>query len=298
MVLLIKENNEWKQITKEEKKLLPPEERIKVLYIDGKQKEKLDYALSQQAKDNDGVIIIGGNEGSGKSAMGGNTMRYVSKDNFDPKRDMIGSDFDDGIQKIQNVKKGGCLMFDEGNVFFLSTEVMKKEQRDLHKIFSIFRQKNLIVVIVIPSFFRLSSYFALDRSRILMQTYIKDGERGFFSYFGDNRKKQLWYKGKRDYNMQAVKPNFRGRFEDCYLLKTEDYQSFKMNTLMSSIKTAKVQKIPSKSELVQGIKLDVIRDSMDYSANDIADILKISVRRVDQLRKEVKDNEISRDYTE
>ena len=31
MVLLIKENNEWKQITKEEKKLLPPEERIKVL---------------------------------------------------------------------------------------------------------------------------------------------------------------------------------------------------------------------------------------------------------------------------
>ena len=215
MVLLIMddETNDWKIITKEQKAEMPEEEQEKVLYLDGKMKEKLDFSQEQRAKNNDVIGIISGKEGSGKSSLAGNIMRYISKDTFNPKKHLIGSDYEDGIRKIEEILHKGFLMFDEGNVFFLSTDVMKRESRDLHKLFSIFRQKNLFVLIVLPSFFRLNSYFALDRSDFLCRTYIKDGQRSYFAYYGTKRKAQLYYKGKEGYNNNAVFPTFRGRLD-------------------------------------------------------------------------------------
>jgi len=295
MVLLIinKENGEWKEITQEEKKDLSEEEKEKVLYIDGKLKKKLDFGLKQQAEDNDVVAIICGDEGSGKSNLAGNCMRYITKDKFNPMNDLIGSDYEDALNKISKVKMKGSLMFDEGNVFFLSTEVMKKENRELHKIFSIFRQKNLFVFIVLPSFFRLNSYFALDRSRFLLRTYLKKGKRSYFAYHGNKNKEKLYKYGKKDKDYHVERPNFRGRFEKCSPLESEDYKKFKLKTLEQSIGGAKKPKKICRKDIEKQKIRDIIKLNMDMSTNKLGKIIGLDGSRIRQIKIKMRDEEIN-----
>jgi ABC-type dipeptide/oligopeptide/nickel transport system ATPase component len=295
VLLIIDEKGEWKQITKEEKSKLSKEEQEKVLYLDKKLKEKLDFGIKQQKKKNDVVGLICGDEGSGKSTLAANIMRYVSKDKFDPKKDMVGADYDDGINKIDRAAIEGCLMFDEGNVFFLSTEVLKKEQRELHKIFSIFRQKRLFVLIVAPSFFRLGSYFTLDRSKFLCITYLKKGKRSFFKYFGDKKKEKLYMKGKKYHNDSAVKPQFRGRYDPCYLLENKEYDRFKLKTLTSSLKKAQdplKKKHLTPKRLEVEFRKRVIANNIDKTEEELGKILGIKQQTVNTYKQKIKKHQI------
>lgn len=290
MVLLVlnSKKNEWEQITQEEKKNLPPEEKEKVLFLSNSLRKKLDFGLKQQTKDNDVVGIVSGDEGSGKSSLAGNIMRYISKDKFNPRVDMIGSDYDKGIEIIDRAKKKGFIMFDEGNVFFLSTEIMKREQRNLHKLFSIFRQKNLFVLIVLPSFFRLGSYFALDRSRFLCRTYLKGAKRGLFAYYGEKAKKKLYREGKREHNVNAVKPLFRGKFSRCYLLESEDYKKFKLKTLMDSVSVAKGKKRRTEFQIKRDLEIGFVKTNMDRKNSELAELMQCSEDKIKQIKKRLR----------
>lgn len=255
-------------------------------------KNKLDFAKKQKEKNNDIVGIVCGDEGSGKSSMAGNMMRYMCDDTFNPIEDMIGSDEEDAYNKLQNVKHSGNLMFDEGNIFFLSTETMKRQHRDLHKIFSIFRQKNLFVLIVLPSFFRLGTYFALDRSKFLIRTYLdNNGERGCFAYYGNKVKNRLYRIGKKMHDYQIIQPNFRGRFKQCLQLESEEYTKFKLETLKKSFSIANRKKVKTKYEIQNDYKKDLIRKNMDKPAKELGPILGITNRRVDMIKQQLRDYE-------
>jgi hypothetical protein len=287
MVLLrfLKDKKEWQILTKEEKALLSEEvQENEVFYMDGLLKKKLDFAKQQQNKNNDVVGTVVGDEGSGKSSLAGNIMRYMSDDEFDPVLDMVGADYDDGLDKIENRPNKGYLMFDEGNTMFLSTETMKKEQRELHKIFSIFRQRNLFVLIVLPSFFRLGTYFALDRSRFMIRTYLKNGDRSFFAYWGNKKKDRLYRIGKKLHSYDAVAPTFRGRFNTCYPLENPEYKKFKNDTLLSSFRSARKKKIKSEIDIKRDMMGDLIAKNPDTGSKDLSDMLGITQRRVQQIR--------------
>jgi len=291
ILILDKNKKEWTKITKEEKSKLSDEEKEKTLSLPDKLIDKLEFGISQQAKNNDVVGIISGAEGSGKSSLAGNIMRYVSKDSWNPKKHMIGSDYEQGLEVIKNIKKGGFITFDEGNVFFLSTEMMKRESRELHKIFSIFRQKCLFVLIILPSFLRLNSYFALDRSGFLIRTYIKNGERGQFAYYGRRKKDKLYRVGKKSHNENAVTPNFRARFNRCYLLETEDYKNFKLETLNKSFEVAKPKKLMPPKEIEKKLIENMIRNNIDKPTKYLSEVLPIGIRRIEQIRKAINEEQ-------
>jgi ABC-type dipeptide/oligopeptide/nickel transport system ATPase component len=255
-------------------------------------KNKLDFAKKQKEKNNDIVGIVCGDEGSGKSSIAGNMMRYMCDDTFNPIEDMIGSDEEDAYNKLQNVKHGGNLMFDEGNIFFLSTETMKRQHRDLHKIFSIFRQKNLFVLIVLPSFFRLGTYFALDRSKFLIRTYLdNNGERGCFAYYGNKVKNRLYRIGKKMHDYQIIQPNFRGRFKQCLQLESEEYTKFKLETLKKSFSIANRKKVKTKKEMQQDYKTELIRKNLDTPSKELANILKLTQRSIDLTKQKIREYE-------
>ena len=300
MVLLKinKEKGEWEQITEEEKKELPEDiQENDVIYLDGKLKKKLDFALKEQAGNDDCPFLIVGDEGTGKGGITGNILRYVSKNKYDPKLHMIGHDYLDGLQKLKNIQKFGWLHYDEGNEYFLSTEIMKRESRDLHKIFSIIRQKCLFVAINMPSFFRAQSYFAIDRTKFVIRVYKKGGKRGFFAYYGKKTKAKLYMMGRKHHNYDAVRPNFRGRFRECVLLENKDYTDFKEETLDGAIEHAiqlkKANKKLSQTDIKRKLVKDLILSNPDKPARELAAILSLSTRRVEQIRKEANDRRIS-----
>jgi hypothetical protein len=166
---------------------------------------------------------------------------------------------------------------------------MKSETKNLHKVFSIFRQKRLFVLICLPSFFRMQTYFALDRTRFLIRTYITNGDRGFFAYFGDKDKYQLYSKGKAYHNVHAHPPTFRGRFNKCDILENEEYKKFKMKTLKEALVSSKPKlKLKSPSELARNFEYECVRRSMNTPAPQIARILGCSDDKVLQMKKKIK----------
>lgn len=282
LVRFNKESKKWDVIDAENKKEGD-------LYLDGFLKTKLDFAKKQRSKNNDVVGIICGDEGSGKSALGGGIMKYMTDDTFDPIKDLIGSDEEDAYNKLEKVKNGGNLMFDEGNVFFLSTETMTRQHRDLHKIFSIFRQKNLFVLIVLPSFFRLGTYFALDRSRFILRTYLNKGERSFFGYYGNKRKNKLYRIGKKMHDYLVVPPNFRGRFTKCLALESEEYKEFKMKTLREQFKIAKRVKPKTPFQLKVERNKEMVMNGNNLKARELAELLGCTEKNIERLRKVIRD---------
>ena len=272
-----KNKKKWNEIDAEEK-------TDEDLFLDGKLREKLDFAKKQQNNNNDVVGVISGEEGSGKSTLAANVMRYITDDGFDPKQDMIGADVEDGIEKLESVKNKGALMFDEGNVFFLSTETMKKEQRELHKLFSIFRQKNLFVLIVLPSFFRLGTYFALDRSRFMLRSYVEKGKRDRFAYYGNKRKTQLYWKGKKFHDHNCVKPNFRGRFKKCHLLESEEYRKFKLATLKDAFVKAKPKNHKTEFQLRGEVMEKLVMMNKEVRPSELSKYLGITKRYINMIK--------------
>jgi hypothetical protein len=297
LVLLNKNTNKWDTISEEDKDKLSEENKIRVLYLDGKLKRKLDFAKHQIGLNNDCVGAITGNEGSGKSSVAGNIMRYMTDDKFNPNMHMIGSDYEDALNKLESVPFGGALMFDEGNAFFLSTETMTRETRDLHKLFSIFRQKNLFVLIILPSFFRLSSYFAVDRTRFLIRTYMKNGKRGCFAYYGDKTKGKLYRLGKKELDDRKVAPTFRGRFTSCISLETQEYKNFKLKTLREAFSRAKTAK-QSPADIRREVIMKIATANPEISSRKLSEMTGIPDRYIRTMRQKSEQSPEKRTKTE
>jgi len=281
----IEEDKKWIVINEKEK-------QEGDLYLPKKLIKCLNYYKQQQKNDNDIVLILSGNEGSGKSTLMGNVLEYISDTKFSPTKDLIGSDYLDGLHKIEDAPQGGYLGFDEGNSFFLATETTTTEHRDLHKVFSIFRQKNLFVVICLPGFFRLGTYFALDRSVCLMKTYLRKGKRGFFAFYGRSKKDALYRLGKPTYNDNLIEPNFRATFSKCHKLENQEYKTFKKVTLRSEIQKArdKYNKKVGKPKLESSTNREVVARNIDKPVKEVAKLLGISERAVYFIKSGLKED--------
>jgi len=277
MVLLrLDADGEWMQVDQENK-------QEGDLYIDGYLKNKIDFALEQQKKDYDAGGIIVGDEGTGKSTFASNIMLYATKGKFKPTKHII-KDHEEALKVLQEVEEGGAIMFDEGYLLFYSADVLTKNQKAITKIFSIIRQKRLFFLIVAPSFFRLSTYFAVDRTRFLARVYNKpDGARGYFEYWGHKGKSKLFRYGKKKH--QYKYPLFRGRFTKCSLLD-EEYKKIKKETLEKAFTEAG----PQKKELTPHQLYRKIRDQAIINGDGIphkyiAQILDLSVETIKKKRQ-------------
>jgi len=256
------------------------------LYLDGKLYKKLLFAKAQQGRNHDAGGLVIGSEGSGKSTAAGNIMRFMTNDTFDPINHII-KDSEEAFKILKEAKKGSGLMFDEGYLLFSSTEVMVKSQRDLVKIFSIIRQKNLFFLIVAPSFFRMNSYFALDRTKFMVRIYTKKNERGFFAFYGEKKKAKLFRIGKKEHNYDIVRPNFRGRFTKCFLLENKEYERVKEQTLFSAFKTAEEKKQQTPKQIIEEFKKQLIINNPNVSGAEIGRFLGLTRGRISQIREKM-----------
>lgn len=285
-----KEEKDWEIIEKKDKQ--PGD-----LSLPDKLIQKLEFAKKQVKKDFDVGILIDGGEGSGKSEFAGNVSRFMSDDKFDPKKHII-QDYIHAVEIIEKVPDGSVVMLDEASLIFASTDVMKKEQKHMVKILQVCRQKNLCFVIVSPSFFNLSKYISVERTKMLLHVYTgKNGERGFFGYYGEKKKRKLFQMGKRNFNSYLdVKPAFTGRFTKCYLFD-EEYKKIKRQTLMKAFegdKPKEKDKVKTPKQIKRENDIEFVKRNSDLRVVEVARLLKRSKEWVykakEQINKEPKLN--------
>ncbi len=197
---------------------------------------KLDNVKKLMRKEWDVVFLIDGIEGSGKSTLSFICAWYISDGKLT--MDNICEGTEDAVDKLNKLPKGSVLIIDEGSLMFSSTEVMRREQRQLVKILNVIRQKCMCLIVVAPSFFNINKYISCDRSRFLLHVYTDNSlNRGRFCYFGQKKKKKLYAFGKKKFNSYSKpKSDWTGHFHDYKLPFNAQYQRLKTKSLQVSFK--------------------------------------------------------------
>ena len=200
-----------------------------MMYLDGYLKRYLDQIKKVIMNDWDCIILVDGKEGAGKSVIAQQVAFYLAEKldiediTFRPK------EFRD---RILSAKKYDPIIFDEAFSGMTATQWASNTNKMLKNLLAEIRQKNLFVVIVCPTFFDLERYFAIWRTRCLINVYTGKGlQRGFFKIYYADAKKMLYLKGKKLYDYRAERPVFFGRFTKFYPISEEEYKNKKLEML-------------------------------------------------------------------
>ncbi len=198
-------------------------------YMDGYLKKNLDQAKKVIKKDWDMIFCVDGYEGSGKSVLAQQCAYYCDNTIDIDRITFTPQEFIDAINKASKFQ---AVVYDEAYGGMSSRAAMSEVNRSLMAVLAEIRQKNLFVFIVLPCFFELDKYAAVWRSRALLHVYTGDDfQRGFFSFYSQDRKKSLYVLGKKFYSYRQPPCNFHGRFTKGYVVDEESYRIKKNATL-------------------------------------------------------------------
>jgi hypothetical protein len=202
------------------------------IYLDGFLRKRLDRIQVIKKKKWDCVFLIDGKERAGKSTMG-----FLCGTYLDPNLGLgqVAANADEALSKLESLPDGSVMIIDEGSLMFSSKDVMKQEQKQLIKILNVIGQKSMVLIIILPCFFDLTKYIAVNRSRFLLHVYTsKQLDRGRFAYWGENKKAKLYIYGKKNYNSYAYpRADFIGRFA-AFDPFGEEYQKLKRKSLFAT----------------------------------------------------------------
>ena len=172
----------------------------------------LDFLAKLIQNKFDGVGIVDGMEGSGKSELAKQMCLYHDP-NFSAK-DVFYS-YDQFKTWLKTAKKGQAGLWDEFVMAGMSNEATSKIQKLLIKNLTMIRKKGLMIVLVIPYFFMLNKYFAKARSRYLITCYSKGLKRGYARLYDYETKKLMYTAGLKNwnYNLKKYPPQLVFRFD-------------------------------------------------------------------------------------
>lgn len=210
-------------------------------YVDDKLKRGLEKIRARVlGKDEDYFFVIDGSEGAGKSVLA-LQLACVLDPSFELKRVVFtAKDFQGAILKAD---RGQAIVFDEAFRGLSSRSTLNEVNKMLVQLMMECRQKNLFVIIVLPSIFMLDSYVALHRAKGLFHVYRRKEQRGFWMYFNQKKKKLLYLKGKKLYSYSFPKTTFRGRFFNQYAIDEESYREKKGLAFRSGVKPLRAEEL-------------------------------------------------------
>jgi len=115
------------------------------------------------------------------------------------------------------------IVLDEGDD--LTTHGSKELAIAIKRYFRKCGQLNQILLLLLPSFFELPKFYALNRSHFLIDVkFHGEFDRGTYSFYSARNKKYLYLKGKREWDYEAYKHDFPGSFTGHYYFLSDDLE--------------------------------------------------------------------------
>lgn len=258
-------------------------------YYDGYMASNLDLLKEAVEKKFDGVVYIGGYEGSGKSTLAQQFAVYV-----DPTfcLDRVCFSMKEFAQRINESSIGQAIVYDESWKDVNSGARYSHNSQEFIRLLTENRKKRLFIFVVAATFFDINKYLLIHRSRAYIEVYTKGLDRGFFAFYDRDRKKDLYIRGKRDWNMNLIKPTFRGSFVNWLAVDEAAYEEKKDLAIKSKIEDEKVVDEKVEKEIRRKGIIDVVeylkrnRFLKAGAINAVADFLNVNVRTVGRYAEE------------
>ncbi len=161
---------------------------------------------------------------SGKTVKGIITCSYIDP-TFNLSRICFSAD--EFKNAVMNAKQHQAVMFDEAHHGLLNRSALTKQTKMLVSLIQTCRQKNLFILIILPSVFMLDRYIALHRADGLVHTYIGKNNRHIFFVFDRKNKTRLILEGAKAMDYPRVIKKYKrsiwkGTFVNCYCGIDED----------------------------------------------------------------------------
>jgi hypothetical protein len=246
----------------------------RTFYIDGRLQKYLDMKVipSLQKKDEDCVMLVDGEERSGKSvfAMGlGNYVSFKLGSKYDITNITLAPE--EFKSKVMGSQFKETAIYDEAHRGMASSRSLSEINNLLKDLMMEMGQKNLFVIIVLPSFFLLDKYPALLRSKGLFHIYKRRGQRGFWCFFNRKNKIKLYQKGKKELNYNCMKwPKTRGRFFDQYPIDEQVYRQKKSDSFTEKKRITKGEAWKEQRDLL----VHILSKELHFGETNLAKLLK------------------------
>jgi hypothetical protein len=225
-------------------------------YIDEKLKKNLDHLKRRVQAKYDGIFMISGFEGTGKTTFSQMIGHYLDPSLHLGNVVFTGEQF---MQAVQTAKKGQCIIWDEAIIDLSTQDFSTEMQKILIKFFTTIRSKQLYIMLLIPNPFMIRRYFFVFRTLFLLHTYSRTGiDRGYFKFYSFKRKKSMYLKGYKDWNMSVEMPNFIGRFSNTegFFINTTEYESKKQEAIKRITESGEKG---NKEKLIEAFKDKVLK---------------------------------------
>lgn len=249
--------------------------------------EKLDLLCDRCTTPNnqDNLLLIDGDEGSGKSNISVEVGYYMAQKTG---REFSVDDVYFDIEKLvgEAIKEGSydrIFIWDEAALKGMASDWQNAWQKTLIKMLMVARKRRHIYIFNIPKFFKLNEYIVIDRSIGMIHTYLKKGTKiGFYVYCNKNKKEQL-YNMYRKTRKRAYKMffSFRGVSTGYHLpiiINEKKYEDKKDEAIMSLDKGK--DKTDTRKEYLMGMldKLYVtdLRNGIKNTQKYYAELMKLS----------------------
>jgi hypothetical protein len=243
------------------------------------------------AQDDDRVYIVDGRERSGKSVFTIQQAKYLDP-NFDVQNICFSPD--EFIKVIRTAKKGSCIVFDEAFRGLSNRAALSKVNKMIIQALMEVGQRNLIIFIVLPSFFLLDIYPAMLRSVALFHIYKKDNKRGYWRLYNFNKKARLYQTGlKKGWSYKIPYVRISGRFFNKYPIDEEAYRMKKEESLKQFETMNEAQNEESRYILLYHKMVHIYRETLDLSEDKTSMELKrrgieVSPTQVGEISRKVR----------
>lgn len=217
------------------------------LYTDQWLYGKIQQWTNTAKRDDDFVAAIDGGEGTGKSVFALQIAKL-----FDPNFSLanICMNANEFKKQIKEAKRGTCVVYDEAFTGLSSKGALTEINKFLVELMMEMRQKNLKVLIVLPTFFMLEKYVALFRARCLFHVYRKQGSRGHWIYFGRKKKKLLYLLGKKFLSYKEPRSEKKGKFQNTYTVNEAEYRKKKEAAFVNKDRNSRDERHKQQKEIM------------------------------------------------
>lgn len=165
-------------------------------HIDKMMAQQLEFIYNDLRDDFHCILIIDGMVGSGKSTLA-QQLAYALDPKFDVSRVCFSPiDFIDTCKST--TEKYRAVVWDEAITGASSTSTMTRTNKAVSQMINQIRQKNMVIILCIPSFYDLQRDIAAYHSTALINVYIKqDFERkkkvrGLYSFYNYKVKNNMY----------------------------------------------------------------------------------------------------------
>jgi len=134
------------------------------------------------------------------------------------------------------------IIYDEGRQGLESARAMENINKGMEDFFQEAGVMGHVMIVVLPSFFKLHEDYATARSLFLVDVFAKGGvERGYFNFYNETQKEWLYYLGKKKIGIankyMSANESFWGKFTKWFPFDKKQYEQMKMEALEKKRKT-------------------------------------------------------------